>query len=77
MSIFDRDVLANDGVLSGNVGNTVYAAAATHLPLVGETVVVITRTANAALGRSVRLFLLAGAVTLLAATRSRCGLVGG
>ena len=67
VSKFDEDVLAHDGVLSGNVGNTVYAAAATHLPLVGETVVIITRTANAALGRSVRLFLLASAVTLLAA----------
>lgn len=68
VSMFDANVLAHDGVLSGNVGNTVYAAAATHLPLVGETVVVIARTANAALGRSVRLFLLASAVTLLAAT---------
>ena len=51
VSKFDQDVLAQDGVLSGNVGNTVYAAASTHLPLVGETVVIITRTANAALGR--------------------------
>ncbi|MEA3184308.1 MAG: two-component system, OmpR family, sensor kinase [Ilumatobacteraceae bacterium] len=67
VSTFDMDVLAQDGVLSGNAGNTVYAAASTHLPLVGETVVIITRTANAALGRSVRLFLLASVVTLLAA----------
>jgi two-component system sensor histidine kinase BaeS len=66
-SQIDRLALVRDGVIGGNVGNTVYAAASTNLPLVGQTIVVITRTANAALGRSIRLFLLASAVTLLAA----------
>ena len=66
-SLIDPQVLSRDGVISGNVGNTVFAAASTNLALVGQTIVVITRTANAALGRSVRLFLLAGAITLLAA----------
>ena len=67
VSLLDRQALTRDGVIGGNVGNTVFAAASTNLPLVGQTVVVITRTANAALGRSIRFFLLAGAVTLLAA----------
>ncbi len=66
-SLIDKQALSRDGVIGGNVGNTVFAAASTNLPLVGQTVVVITRTANAALGRSIRLFLLASAVTLLAA----------
>jgi two-component system, OmpR family, sensor kinase len=66
-SLIDQQALSRDGVISGNVGNTVFAAASTDLAVVGQTVVVVTRTANAALGRSVRFFLLAGAVTLLAA----------
>ncbi len=66
-SLIDQATLARTGVISGNVGNTVFAAASTDLAVVGTTVVVITRTANAALGSSVRLFLVASAVTLLAA----------
>jgi signal transduction histidine kinase len=66
-SLIDQATLARTGVISGNVGNTVFAAASTDLAVVGPTIVVITRTANAALGSSVRLFLVASAVTLLAA----------
>ena len=67
VSRIDQQALSRDGVIGGNAGNIVFAAASTNLPLVGQTVVVITRAANAALGRSVRLFLLASALTLLAA----------
>ena len=67
ISLIDQATLARTGVISGNVGNVVFAAASTELAVIGPTVVVITRTANAGLGQSVRLFLLASAVTLLAA----------
>lgn len=67
ISLIDQATLARTGVISGNVGNTVFAAASTDLAVVGPTIVVITRTANAALGSSLRLFLVASAVTLLAA----------
>jgi two-component system, OmpR family, sensor kinase len=66
-TIVDQALADPARLVSGNTGNTVYAAAATDVALVGPVVVVITRTANAALGASVRLFLLASFVTLLAA----------
>lgn len=49
---------------SGNVGNTVYAASPALLGADNLFVVVLRREANAGLGASVRLFLLAAAATL-------------
>lgn len=60
----DLVALRNGQVLSGNSGNTVYAIAATPLTGSALVVVVATRDANAGLGASVRLFLLASAATL-------------
>ncbi len=65
-ALIDPTRLASEGVISGNIGNKVYAAASTELPI-GQTIVVISRGANAALGPSVRLFLLASVITLIAA----------
>jgi signal transduction histidine kinase len=65
-ALLDPARIASEGVVSGNVGNKVYAAASADLTI-GQAVVVVSRGANAALGPSVRLFLLASIVTLAAA----------
>ncbi len=60
----DPPALATGATVSGNSGNTVFAAAASTLPTGRLVVVVLTRQANAGLGASVRFFLLVAAATV-------------